>query len=209
MTYLRPGAVEQVIIMIALIMIVGGTASILLTQNPDWMSLHLSRLGEGGHLSSYIFNATAAFSGLAMLELAVRIVQLNGWRKIDSAAARRAKIAVGVALRLIAICLVGLAIFPYDKFVAVHNTFGYGMTTIYLLLVAYTTYCLPLFGRTFKIATSLFLAITLGLFTFYFVFNGRQITLLQIQILGLTYFYAWSVYLTVVLQKRLHRARLN
>lgn len=173
-------------------MAVGGIASMSLTQNPDWTSLHLSRLGEGGHLSSYLFNATAALSGLAMLELAVRLIQADGWKATGDKAARRDKMVIAVALRAIAVCLVGLSIFPYDKFVVVHNIFGYGMTLIYLVSITYLTYSLPVFGRRFRLATNIFLTLTLGMFAFYFLFNGRQITLLQVQALGLVFFFVWT-----------------
>lgn len=187
----RLSAVEWNIVLIALIMSIGGIFSIALTANPDWMSLHLSRLGEGGNVSSYIFNATAAFSGLAMYGLSVRIMQAKGWNTISKVTAQATKRVLHAAFRAIAVCLIGLSIFPYDKFVAVHNTFGYGMTVIYLLAVGYVTYRLPVFSNSFKVTTGYFLLAMLSLFAFYFIFNGRQITLLQVQILGLAFFYIW------------------
>lgn len=192
MKHSRLSAVEKILLVILVIMAVGGIASMSLTQNPDWTSLHLSRLGEGGHLSSYLFNATAALSGLAMLELAVRLIQADGWKATGDKAARRDKMVIAVALRAIAVCLVGLSIFPYDKFVVVHNIFGYGMTLIYLVSITYLTYSLPVFGRRFRLATNIFLTLTLGMFAFYFLFNGRQITLLQVQALGLVFFFVWT-----------------
>lgn len=187
----RLSSVERTILLMATIMTAGGIASAVLTTNPDWMSMHLSRLGEGGHLSSYLFNATAAFSGLAMLALSLRISRSEGLAKVGQTASRRAKRVISVAIAAIAVCLVGLAIFPFDKFSAVHNIFGYGMTVVYLIVVAYTAFALPIFNMQFKVAAAIFLATMLGLFVFYFIFNGRQISLLQIQILGLAYFLTW------------------
>jgi len=189
----RLSVVEWNIALLALIMVIGGAMSIALTTNPDWMSLHLSRLGEGGNVSSYLFNATAAFSGLAMYGLSMRIMQAKGWQGLSKVTAHTTKRILHAAFRTIAVCLVGLSIFPYDKFIVVHNTFGYGMTVVFLAAVAIITYKLPVFSNAFKLVTGYFLLAMLSLFAFYFVFNGRQITLLQVQILGLVFFFVWLI----------------
>lgn len=205
----RLSAVERMIILIAIIMVIGGGVSIALTTNPDWTSLHLSRLGEGGRVSSYIFNATAAFSGLAMLGLGAELMRAQGWEVIPKKARYHGQIVLHTAFRLIAICLIGLSIFPYDKFVAVHNTFGYGMTIIYLVAVAYVTYSIPLFSQAFMRVTGVFLCAMLGLFAFYFLLNGRQITLLEVQILGLVFFFVWLLQLSRRLQPRSSKLAQN
>lgn len=187
-TVLRMNTMQRHIILVGLLMLIGGGVSIALTQNHDWLSFHLSRLGEGRQLSSYLFNATVAFSGLLILELGNALAADKAWRMKATQPQQR---AAHTAFRLIALCLVGLSIFPFDKFPAVHNIFGYGMTVIFLTAVMSLTLGLQLFSHAFKNITWTVVAAMLIMFVFYFLLGNRMITLLQIQLIGLVFFFVW------------------
>ncbi len=181
-------AFSRYIIIIGLIMVFGGGSSMLLNPNHDWMALHLSRLGEGRQLSSYLFNATVAFSGLAIIELGNALARDKTWR---ARAKKPQQWVAHSAFRLIALCMVGLSIFPYDKFPLVHDVFGYSMTVFYLASVIYLTRALRLFTPTFKRITWGVVGVMFIMFGYYFILGNRQITLLQIQVIGLVFFFVW------------------
>lgn len=110
--------------------IIGLGLSMILTKDPRWMGWHLSRLGEGGHLSSHIFNYSLAFAAMLLILLFIRLRQhlLN----VESTAYANLFTLCGIG---IATCWLGIANFPFDQYPNIHNLFGYSMFTIMIILL--------------------------------------------------------------------------
>lgn len=177
-------------------MAAGGMISAMLTSDPRWMEWHLSRLGEGGHISSYIFNTCSAVCSLLMGTLTAKLLQdiklVHAPHKAHVAARR----LLAVGLFTIAVCMMGVAVFPFDTQPIIHNSFGYTMTVMYIVVIARLPVLLPLFSRLFTACVYLFIAVTFALFTSYFITGGRTPHLLYIEIFGMMFFFAWLIMLT-------------
>lgn len=99
----------------------GMITSMLMTSDPRWMEWHLSRLGEGGHLSSYVFNIALLIVG-ALLMLFGKSLAQGFARQYPESKYRLLEFTTG----WMGLCLIGVAVFPFDQFHVVHNLFGYG-----------------------------------------------------------------------------------
>ena len=172
-------------------LIVGGSMSALLTTDTRWMEWHLSRLGEGGELSAYVFNFTVGFCALLIGVFAQSIIRDVKKMQLTSAQTRKVLRLLRVTLRLISFGLLGVAAFPFDQFPVIHNVFGYGTTITFVALIALLPKALPVFNRTFARMTYAFIGLLGVLFGIYFATNQRGIPLLYIELLALLYFIAW------------------
>lgn len=186
---------EPILYLIAGIMAVGGFASAALTSDARWMEWHLSRLGEGGQLSSIVFNLSCAMASLLMGEFARRLVNdlsIIAMPKTTLASARR---IIGWGLGMVAVCMMGIAVFPFDQHPVVHNIFGYSMTAAYLIMITQLPVLLPLFTKKFVIFTYSFVVLMVGLFGAYFANGGTNPKLIYIEIIGLLFFFLWVIML--------------
>lgn len=173
----------------------------MFTTDSRWIDWHLSRLGEGGQFSAVIFNVVTATCALLMTVFARRLVDNLEHVNALASQKRRAGRILPLGLWLIAACMLGIAIFPFDTYPAVHNVFGYGMTLTFAMLIVATPYVLPIFRRRFAILSYCFLALLAALFVFYFATNGTGIHLLYIEMLALTFFYVWAIRLVHVVRQ--------
>ena len=176
-------------------MAVGGFLSAAMTADPRWMEWHLSRLGEGGHLSSIIFNLSCALASLLMGEFTRRIVNdlsIITMPKKTLASARR---ILGWGLGVVAVCMMGIAVFPFDQFPIIHNIFGYGMTMVYVVVITQLPVLLPVFTRRFIAFTYAFVLLMAALFGIYFATGGARPHLIYIEIIGLLFFFIWVLML--------------
>lgn len=186
---------EPILYTLAAIMAIGGMISAIMTADTRWMQWHLSRLGEGGHLSSYVFNTSCALSSLLMGTFARRLSNDITLINAPQGVMKKARRILRVGLGIVAVCMMGVAVFPYDRFPLVHDVFGYSMTIIFVGLIAWLPLILPILTKFFMGVTYTFIIIMAILFAVYFATNQHTPHLIYIEILGLLFFFVWVMVL--------------
>jgi len=176
--------------MFGAVVLVGSVISAINTADKRWMSWHFSRLGEGGHASSTIFNISMFVGGLLMSWLSYELIQLIRKFKSDKRLdALYAENLLKMIFPMIAVCLFGVSLFPFDKFPVIHNSFGYGMTFIMLGLCTLTPQYITLFPKWFYRYGYILLSATLLLFTIFFTL--QPYTLLQVETVVFLMVFVW------------------
>ena len=172
------------------IVLFGATLSGLLTTDSRWMNWHFSRLGEGGMLSSAIFNVALLLSAVIMFALGIALTD-NIARVSNKAEINldKTKKIVSRSFAAITICLVGVATFPFDRFPVVHNIFGYSMLFIFLALCVMTPKMLPIFSRKFHIYGQSVIICTIICYVLFIIVGS--ITLLTVEFIIFTFLYGW------------------
>lgn len=188
---------QSIAALIVGVLLVGGVVSALMTADSRWMEWHLSRLGEGGQLSAYVFNFTVAMCALLLVFFTRSIVRDITKINIRSSEKRLAAKLLYGTLGPVSVGLLGVAAFPFDRFPIIHNAFGYGTTIAFVALIALLPKYLNVFGHRFNIATYSFIVILGVLFGIYFATNQRGIPLLYIELLALVYFFVWILVLVI------------
>lgn len=176
------------------VLLLGSVLSGILTTDTRWMNWHFSRLGEGGTVSSIIFNLTLLISAAVFftlgLSLADSISRIPDTLNID---VNRAKTIIYRAFSVVTVCLVGVAVFPFDRFPAVHNTFGYSMLFTFLALCVFMPKILPVFSRNFYLYSRLIILCTV---LFYILFLAMKVvTLLTVEFAIVSLLYVWLLLL--------------
>ncbi len=181
-------------------MLLGALLSGLLTTDTRWMNWHFSRLGEGGMLSALIFNTALLVSAMIFGALGLALTDtISRFSAIEGVDLPRAKMIIGRSFNIITICLIGLAIFPFDTFPAFHNIFGYSMFFTFLFLCAVTRSFLPIFSREFYLYSyGVVLIATLCYVLFLIV---GSITLLTVEFTMYTFLYGWLLMFINGIQK--------
>lgn len=172
------------------VLLAGAVTSGLMTKDVRWMNWHFSRLGEGGTISSVIFNVTLLISAMFMFTLGSKlsdsISRISDVADIDI---NRAKTIIRRAFNAATVCLVGVAFFPFDRFPAIHNIFGYSMLFIFLALCINMQKILPIFSRPFYIyGRSIILCAILCYILF---LAAKTITLLTVEFIMVMLLYVW------------------
>lgn len=168
---------------------VGAALSIHLTTDSRWMEWHLSRLGEGGHLSSAIFNFTmgviAVLFAVISTRLAEELYQTH----------RRAKIRTMHGLFIVAaICCIGVASFPFDAFPIIHNVFGHGGALAIILCMIGLPWLYPHFPRSVYYV-GVFAALVVAILFATYLMTGK-VTLLTVELIAQVLFSIWLLVLT-------------
>ena len=167
----------------------GFALSMLLTQDTKWANWHLSRLGEGNSTASFIFNGTMVLAAMVLILLATRIADEMSHRH-NSRGARRLQ----AALVMVAICLVGVGAFPFDKFPVIHNIFGYGQFFVLSgLILALRRVHSGFRVRTYHIGYAA-VGITMLLMVLFHLTHFT--TLLIVELIGQLLAYAWVLSIT-------------
>lgn len=177
------------------IALTGIAVSIAFTSDPRWMNWHLSRLGEGGHVSSAIFNFTLIAAAMVYVLLANRIaeeVQAH-WNQ-----PRAAKI-LRILFIASAISWIGVACFPFDRFPVIHNIFGYSQFFAVILVMISLGHICPKFSKRSIYAGYLAFGVSVGLMIFFHA--THLITLLMVEIIGELLMFAWMISMTHDLRK--------
>lgn len=197
---------EPVLYLMAAVMTVGAGLSMMFTTDHRWLDWHLSRLGEGGQLSAVIFNVGVGLCALLMGVFTHRLVDdVALLRTGKGHSVQLAETVIGVGLGCIAVCMMGIAVFPFDAFPFVHNIFGYGMTLSFVALIIIIPTVLKIFSRRFTVSTYAFVVCMAILFGGYFATSGRALHLIFIEMLVLVYFYAWAIVLTKTIRHNVAR----
>lgn len=195
MKNLKPISSEPVLYVLIAVLATGAALSIALTSDPRWMHWHFSRLGEGGHISSYIFNATLFVAGLVIAEFTRRLSRdltiIGASRRVLDRTTRIAQWCLYGS----AICLIGVALFPFDQFPIVHNIFGYSMTVLFAGMASFLVVSFPIFSWRFTVATYAFMLCLALMFGYYFMTGQRGLPLIYIEMLGIGFFFIWMIML--------------
>lgn len=162
----------------------GMIVSMLLTNDPRWMEWHLSRLGEGGHLSSYIFNASAMIVGVLLVLFGKYAARELSIYHPDTK--QRQFVAI---LGAMGACLFGVALFPFDQFHVVHNIFGYGFfLSAGILMMALSSIVPTISSRTYQLGLAA-AAITTTLMVLHHLVHFTP--LLVVELVGQLFLFAW------------------
>lgn len=172
------------------IMLSGAILSGLLTTDHRWMSWHFSRLGEGGMLSALIFNISLFISAIVMFAIGIALTDnISQVARLTHNNLDHAKTVVQRSFFAITICLIGVAIFPFDRFPVIHNIFGYSMLFVFLALCIVTPKILPIFSKKLYIYGKLAILTTAICYVFYIIIGS--ITLLAVEFIIFLFLYGW------------------
>lgn len=188
-TMFRSVSSFSVALALLIVGVCGGVTSMLLTTDRRWMEWHLSRLGEGGHVSSLIFNLTLILCAACLTAIGSllrqefdAIKQINTGRLIQS------------YLYAAAFCWVGVGVFPFDQFPVVHNIFGYGELVILGVLMIMLVRKPHYIDIQTRLLAILGVVITGGMMI---MFHATHFTtLLVVELVGQAFFFAWLLSLT-------------
>lgn len=181
-------------------MLLGSFLSGLLTTDTRWMSWHFSRLGEGGMLSALIFNTTLLVSAMIFGALGLVLTDtISRFSAIEGVNLPRAKMIIGRSFNIITICLIGLAIFPFDTFPVIHNVFGYSMFFTFISLCVVTRTFLPIFSPKFYLYG--YGVILLAILCYMLFLGVGLITLLTVELIMYTFLYGWLLLFISGIQK--------
>ncbi len=175
------------------IILAGVCISGLITSDVRWMNWHYSRLGEGGQMSAIIFNIAIFMSAMVIYllsrELGADIIKLPN---LSETARLKAVKLIRRLFQAISICLVCVAVFPFDVFPTVHDIFGYSMLLLFLSLCWFMPIILPklstrlyTYGK-FIIFSTIFCYILFGVY--------KLITLLIVETIVFTLLYIWLIF---------------
>jgi len=174
------------------VVLVGSITSGILNPDKRWMEWHFSRLGEGGMLSSYIFNFSLVIAaGLIFFigrRLTDEITRIDNQPEIKLV---RAKKIISRCFYLVTICLLVVAIFPFDQNQVIHNVFGYSMLFTFLYLCIFVDRILPIFSLRYYLYGFGIITTTVICYILYLAF--KAITLLEVETILFSMLYIWLV----------------
>lgn len=172
------------------VLILGTILSSLFSTDSRWMNWHFSRLGEGSTFSSSIFNVAlllAAVLAFALgLSLKDNISRITNTTDVD---VDRAKTIIYKSFSVATVCLIGVALFPFDRFPMIHNIFGYSMLFMFLALCVAMPRVLPIFSERFNTYSQLVVVCVVICYTLFAAM--KIITLLIVESIMFSYFYLW------------------
>ena len=171
------------------ITLTGLALSIALTTDSRWSHWHLSRLGEGNSLSASIFNFSLIIAAMILSWLGIKVAnEVRGDRPHAGVFILRS------LLLFIALCWVGVATFPFDRFPIIHNLFGYGQfLTVGYAMLGLKHLCPRFSDRTYFIGYGA--ALITGLLMA--IFHLTHFTsLLVVELIGQLFIYIWVLSMT-------------
>ncbi len=172
----------------------GLAISIHLTTDSRWVNWHLSRLGEGEHLSSAIFNFTMGTAALALTLIASRLTE-----EIELSDPHKGARILRNLIIVAAVCWVGVACFPFDRFPVIHNGFGYGEAFILMFTMLALPRICPRFSRRTYLLGGWSAVIVFMLMVFFLATHA--ITLLFVELLGQVTLFAWLLSMAYDMRK--------
>jgi len=183
---------ERLIYLFGGVILVGSVASGILNPDKRWMEWHFSRLGEGGMLPAYIFNISLVIAaGLIFFigrRLTDEITRIDNQSEIKLL---RAKKIISRCFYLVTICLLVVAIFPFDQNQVIHNIFGYSMLFTFLYLCIFVARILPIFSLRYYLYGFGVIVTTVICYILFLAF--KAITLLEVETILFSMLYVWLV----------------
>lgn len=181
------------------VLLVGSITSALLTTDNRWINWHFSRLGEGGKISADIFNLSLIIA--AIVSFSLSNLYANNIAKFSEIIDFNHKRAISITSRVfmsISICLMGVALFPFDKFPTIHNVFGYLMTFSILLLCGSAPFIMPFLSKRFSQFSSVVVVSAVLLFGVYFMYQA--LSLLTVELIMYVLIYVWLIWFALSLK---------
>lgn len=167
----------------------GSLLSGALSKDTSWLGWHFSRLGEGGSFSAAIFNITLLIAGLIMAAISFLVRARLKYIPKHPARKRHSANIYFTLLLIISICLIALSVFPFDQHPILHNIAGYSMLLTALALAFSSYFYIPIFSEKYRSLVTAMLALTIVMYTFYFLVHG--VSLLIIEILSFIIIFIW------------------
>ena len=167
-------------VIVACLAFAGMSLSIAFTTDARWIEWHMSRLGEGRHLSSVIFN-------VSMILVAGTLVTYS-WamtRTLDKSKARTFRGMIWV----MALALVGVALFPFDEYPVAHNMFGYCFFFATGILMLWSVAHVKQFSRRSARIALTAAIVTFALMALHHLYSFT--TLLTVELIGELLLFAW------------------
>ena len=172
--------------------------AILLTKDPRWMEWHMSRLGEGRHLSSVFFNLTLILSASLLAGYGQRLIRFLPHR--HSQAYLLMFWAMGLALT-------GVAVFPFDEFHILHNVFGYLFFVAAVGTMLWSVANVREFSRRSAMIALFGASATVFLMALHHLFHFT--TLLTVELIGQFFFFAWLLSIAMDVERRQKSSRFE
>lgn len=174
---------------LALFMTSGALTSITTTTNHDWWRNHFSALGMGDTLSSHTFNLTMIIAGLIVISLSHYIIQeLRTIRKyFPQLTTRKTDILRGMYL-YIGGMMIGVGVFPYDKFRQLHDFCGHSLSAVFLAMIVLLPWLIPGFSAWFIGVSYLLVGVVAYA---YWTFLHGPVSLLIVETIGMLIFFFW------------------
>ncbi|NCU30518.1 hypothetical protein EOL73_03165 [Candidatus Saccharibacteria bacterium] len=171
----------------------GAIASMLTSQDDTWLQHHFSALGAGNSLSSYAFNFTMIVGGFLIvalldyilldLEKAKRNTQTNKTVRMNF---------LRIVLVMVGVCSIGIGIFPYDRFLMIHNIFANVMTISFMVLALSIPWTVPMFSKSFIVLSYVIVAIALSV---YLQFFFGDLNIFIIELIDAVLLFLWMIIL--------------
>ncbi len=174
--------------------IVAGVLTSMITAGDSlWWTHHFSALGAGGTASSYAFNLTMILGGIVVASLADYIVtDLHQIYTLDSKHILKRMNFLRWGFIGVGISMLGIALFPYDEFLTIHNIFGYGMSMIFAVLIMILPWIVPIFPRIFYVVSYIFIG--LAGFSYFYLWKGvGSISFIIAEMIAVLLFFVWLV----------------
>ncbi|MDQ7991075.1 MAG: hypothetical protein REI45_00170 [Propionicimonas sp.] len=142
--------------LLALFLISGGMASMLSASDPLWWQRNFSALGGGNGFSSYAFNVTIVFAGLAIVTLTHYLT--SGLLEDAAAGERRRIIVLRLWLVVVGLLLSGVGIVTVEEAGVAHTVIATSMAVVFGALIIATPLLLPRLPRSFRLTSAVFVA---------------------------------------------------
>ena len=150
----------------------GALASMLTARDTSWLQHHFSALGAGESVSSYTFNLTMIIAGFIMVALADYIVmELEQIKRLQQFGKRIRMNFLRVVFTIIGVASVGVGVFPYDRFLEVHNIFANTLTIVFIILILSIPWTVPMFSTAFIIQSFVLVLLVLAVYVQFFTGN--------------------------------------
>lgn len=200
-------------VMLAVFMSSGMLVSMLYAENPLWWHSMFSELGTGqaGLTSFWTFNTTITTSGIIMTTLSAFITRdlkrwaeaLAGRRHDDGSPGRWHRVlrpgrllrprpaVVRTCLVAGGACMVGIGLFPVNKFERVHTSFVQVLAVVLIVLLAGVPFWLPGFPKAFYLLTYISVAALVAAGLLWRPVQYYNLTALELAAAGIVF--AWLV----------------
>ena len=184
--------------LLALFMVAGMLASMLLAENPYWWHMFFSQLGTGqaGVLSFWTFNTTITVSGIVLTTLANFISQdLYAWAEYRRRQGKRrgfVRMLKG-GMMLMGICMIGLSVVHIHISDLIHTGFVQLLAATFGIMLLTVPVWLP--GAPAAMYVISYLMLGLGVFavTLWYPLGYYNLTALELAFAGIIF--AWLVVL--------------
>ena len=138
----------RLIALLCVVLCVGVVLAALIINDGYWMDWSFSSLGEVQAPSAPVFNISLFIASLLLW--CIGDVFIDNFKKLHSVSA--AKLS-GYSFKLLAICFLGIALFPNDTQHAMHLVFARGMIIVFAAYIILLPIAMPQLPRRVKLVS--------------------------------------------------------